>query len=334
MTHNTLRHRNKPIEDKNWHLVYTGKDQDGRPLINTREPRPNVPHNHRPLKFPRNTIFVAMPAEFQSEFMIRLNSRFIFLHQKPVNQIKLSAFGRVCVAIEPRNRFYVVDENELPYYADLWSFDEHKAIDEVLMHLYYRYFQYAPIQIRIDTYSQLTPSWFDIFWNRITFFHGKREYNSFISLDTLEFLANMYDSMIMSEDQRLVMKSYSKHTLYLDGDAIGALLLEDVMMIQFIYKALKKERDCMDMHIIPDFEELYENIDKYVAKWVNFIPKKLHDLLINFDNQFIKSEFAQLQDKKHNHKHEHEHHEQLVPAIPDEVVYVDEEGNIVDPVEL
>ena len=319
------KHKNTQI----WHVVRNAKDPDGKPLVGIQELKPRPKPRPRPNKFPLGTIFIHAPAEMQSVFMCELNARLIFLHQELNPRIELKFGGEVYIAIEPRNRFYVVPEKEVPYDADVWAFDEKQSIDDMIELLWWNYIRFVPLQIKIDTYSQITPAWFDIFENRITFFYGRNEYSIHIDLTNLEYLANMYDHLVLSPDNKMVIKSMSKHVVYYDGQAVGALLLEDVMMMVYLHHALKMEGDCIMHHILPDYTELEANIDKYVAKWTNFLPKRINDLMANFNNQYI--QLAIVKRQKFIEERQKEVDEIQRPFTPDIVLYMDEDGTILTP---
>lgn len=327
-----LYFRDKYKDNKPWHVVRNAKDPDGKPLVGINEPRHKPKPRPRPNKFPLGTIFVHAPAELQSAFMCELNARLIFLRQELNPRIELKFSGEVYIAIEPRNRFYVVPEEEVPYDAEVLAFDDEKSIDDMIKLLWWNYIRFVPLQIKIDTYSQITPSWFDIFENRITFFYGRNEYSTNIDLTNLEYLANMYDHLVLSPDNKMVIKSMSKHTIYYDGQAVGALLLEDVMMMVYLHHALKMEGDCVMHNILPDYTELEANIGKYVAKWTNFLPKKINDLMANLNNQYI--QLAIVNRQKFLKKRQKEFEEMQIPFTPDGVLYMDEDGNILLPDEV
>lgn len=322
----------KRQNDRNWHVVRSSVDKDYKPIVDTRDPRPKRPPRPKDRKFPPGTIFVKSPVEYVSKFMTELNARLIFLKQDLNPNIELKFGGNSYIAIEPRYRFYIVPENEVPNDANVWAFDMEQSIDDMIEMLWWQYIRFVPLQIRIDTYSQVTPAWFDIFENRITFFYGRKEYSTHIDLTNLEYLANMYDHLLMSPDSKLIIKSMSKHTVYYDGQAIGALLLEDVMMMVYLHHALKMEGDCIMHHILPDYTELQANINKYVAKWTNFLPKKLNDLMANFNNQFVHLAILKCQELKEKAEKEKQF-AWNIPEVPEGMVYVDEDNNIIEPTE-
>lgn len=324
-----LYFRDKHKNPQTWHVVRNAKDPDGKPLVGIQELKPRPKPRPRPKKFPLGTIFIHTPAEMQSAFMCELNARLIFLHQELNPRIELKFGGEVYIAIEPRNRFYVVPEKEVPYDADVWAFDEKQSIGDMIELLWWNYIRFVPLQIKIDTYSQITPAWFDIFENRITFFYGRNEYSIHIDLTNLEYLANMYDHLVLSPDNKMIIKSMSKHVVYYDGQAVGALLLEDVMMMVYLHHALKMEGDCIMHHILPDYTELEANIDKYVAKWTNFLPKRINDLMANFNNQYI--QLAMVKRQKFIEERQKEVDEIQRPFTPDIVLYMDEDGTILTP---
>ena len=324
-----LYFRDKHKDNQTWHVVRNAKDPDGKSLVDIQELRPRRKPRPRPGKFPLGTIFVHAPAEMQSAFMCELNARLIFLHQDLNPRIDLKFGGEVHIAIEPRNRFYVVTKEEVPHDADVWTFDDKQSIGDMIELLWWNYIRFVPLQIKIDAYSQITPAWFDIFWNQIIFFYGHNGYSTPIDLTNLEYLANMYDHLVLSSDNKMVIKSMSKHTVYYDGQAVGALLLEAVMMMVYLHNALKMERDCIIHHILPDYTELEANIDEYVAKWTNFLPKKINDLMSNFNNQYIQMAIVKRQEFIENQQKEFDERQQ--PFTSDDMIYMDEDGNILTP---
>ena len=324
-----LYFRDKHKDNQTWHVVRNAKDPDGKPLVGIQELRPRRKPRPRPIKFPLGTIFVHALAEMQSAFMCELNARLIFLRQELNPKIDLKFGEEVYIAIEPRNRFYVVPEEEVPHDADVLAFDDKQSIGAMIELLWWNYIRFVPLQIKIDTYSQITPAWFDIFGNQITFFYGRNEYSTRIDLTNLEYLANMYDHLVLSSDNKMVIKSMSKHTVYYDGQAVGALLLEDVMMMVYLHHALKMEGDCIMHHILPDYTELEANINEYVAKWTNFLPKKINDLMANFNNQYIQMAIVKRQEFIENQHKEIDERQQ--PFTPDDMLYMDEDGNILTP---
>lgn len=324
-----LYFRDKHKDNQTWHVVRNAKDPDGKSLVDTQELRPRRKPRPRPGKFPLGTIFVHAPAEMQSAFMCELNARLIFLHQDLNPRIDLKFGGEVHIAIEPRNRFYVVTKEEVPHDADVWTFDDKQSIGAMIELLWWNYIRFVPLQIKIDAYSQITPAWFDIFWNQIIFFYGHNGYSTSIDLTNLEYLANMYDHLVLSPDNKMVIKSMSKHTVYYDGQAVGALLLEDVMMMIYLHQALKMEEDCITHHILPDYTELEAHINEYVAKWTNFLPKKINDLMANFNNRYIQMAIVKRQEFIENQQKEFDERQQ--PFTPDDMLYMDEDGNILTP---
>ena len=331
-----IKHKNTQFDyGSYWHMVYGEHDYDDKPLVSTIDVTPPPIPKPKPIPPTKNRIvYVAAPTQLAAEFMVQLNSRLVFMKQKRSADIPLGFGMRTWIAIEPRVQFYTIPEDQVPVDADVWSFDEPEMIQKMVCIIYNKYVKYTPIQIILDSYSRITQSWFDIFYDRITFFHGKKDYSTNITLDTMEYLANMYDTLFLSPDNRLVIKSYSKHTIYLDKNALGALLLEDAIMIMFLHKTLKKEYDCMKMDIIPNYQDLWENIDKYVVEYRNFIPKKLQNLFDNFECRFVKSEMVQILERKNKKQHEADSTTIIRPEINMSPVYIDEENNIVTPVQL
>ena len=82
-------------------------------------------------------------------------------------------------------------------------------------------------------------------------------------------------------------------------------------------------------HILPDYTELEANLDKYVAKWTNFLPKRINDLMANFNNQYI--QLAIVKRQEFIEERQKEVNERQRPFTPDDVLYMDEDGNILTP---